>query len=257
VTPNQSIRAFRPLSAMVVCLLAVGPVGAQQGVTAYTVDAKSSLAWWQVNPHLKHLWATTCPLDPSWLPGEGRSPGQGVSERMLDLPPDDTIHIPLLARAQARPVCTEAVHGQLMAPDTQTWKGAQGRIVVDAAALVTGEKERDAFERNRVLETDRYPEIVFTIDRVVGLRHIGGDSVTAIAVGSLQLHGTTTPLTVPIVAWREPGVLRVRGRWFMTADELWSDYGMSKQAMALGVGMGIWKQLWMGIDLVMRAGPGS
>jgi hypothetical protein len=255
--PNQSIRAFGPLSAMALCLLAVGSAGAQRGVTAYTVDTKSSLAWWQVNPNLKHLWATTCPLDPSWLPGEGRSPGQGVSERMLDFPPDDTTHIPLLERTRPRPVCTEAVHGQFMAPDTGTWKGAQGRIVVDAAALVTGEKERDAFERNSVLETGKYPEIVFTIDRVVGVRRTAGDSVTAIAVGSLLLHGTTTPLTVPIVAWHEAGVLRVRGRWFMTADELWSNYGISKQAMALGVGMGIWKQLWMGIDLVMRAGPAS
>jgi len=41
----------------------------------------------------------------------------------------------------------------------------------------------------------------------------------------------------------------------MTANELWSKYGISKQAMALGVGMGIWKQLWMGFDLVLRPEP--
>jgi hypothetical protein len=253
---NQPIRASGPLFATALWLVAA-TAGAQSRVTAYTVDAKSSLAWWQVNPHLNHLWATTCPLDPSWLPGEGRSPGLGVSERMLQFPPDDTTHIPLLARSRARPVCTEAVHGQLMTQDTGTWKGVQGRIVVDAAALVTGEKGRDAFARKSVLEVDKYPQIVFTIDRLVGVRHTGGDSVAAIAVGSLVLHGTTTPLTVPVIAWSEDGVLRVRGRWFMTADELWSKYGISKQAMALGVGMGIWKQLWMGIDLVLRPRHGS
>jgi hypothetical protein len=172
---------------------------------------------------------------------------------VLSLPPDDTTRIPLLQRVRVRPVCTEAVHGQMMAPDTVTWKDVQGKIAVDAAALVSGEKSRDAFARDQVLETDKYPQIVFTIDRLVGVkRSAQGDSVSAIAVGELALHGTNTPRMVPIVAWHEDGALRVRGRWYFTADELWENYGISKQAIALGVGMGIWKQLWMGVDLVLR-----
>src|SRR5581483_5187394 len=155
---------------------------AQGHVAAYTVDAKSSLAWWQVNPNMKHLWATTCPLDPSWLPGEGRSPGLGIDQHMLDFPPEDTVHIPLLERVRVRPVCAEAVHGQLMTPDTATWKGVQGQIVVDAGALVTGENARDQFARKEVLETDKYPKIVFDIDRVVALKP-AGDSITGLAVG--------------------------------------------------------------------------
>ncbi len=223
-------------------------------VRHYTVDPQTSLVWWQVNPHMKHLWATTCPLDPSWLPGEGRSSGMGVDEHMFDFPPEDTVHIPLLQRIRVRPVCSEAVHGELMTPDTATWAETQGRIVVDAAALVSGEKQRDEFTRSSVLETDKYPQIVFNIDEIMDVKH-AGDTTAALAVGELMLHGKSTPIAVHLLSWHENGMLRVRGRWYMTANELWSKYGISKQAMALGVGMGIWKQLWMGFDLVLRPEP--
>lgn len=173
---------------------------------------------------------------------------------MFDFPPEDTVHIPLLQRIRVRPVCTEAVHGQIMSPDTTTWGDTQGRVVVDAAALVSGEKQRDEFTRTSVLETEKYPQIVFNIDEVMDVTH-AGDSTRALAVGELMLHGKSTPIAVHLLAWHEDGMLRVRGRWFMTANELWSKYGISKQAMALGVGMGVWKQLWMGFDLALRPEP--
>ena len=233
---------------------AQGTSGASADVHSYAIDSTASLAWWQVNPHMKHLWATTCPLDPSWLPGEGRSSGMGVDEHMFDFPPEDTTHIPLLQRVRVRPVCTEAVHGHLMTPDTATWIDTQGRIVVEAAALVSGEKQRDEFARKSVLETDKYPQIVFNIEGIMDAKRTG-DTTTALAVGELMLHGKSTPIAVHVLSWHENGTLRVRGRWYMTPNELWSKYGISKQAMALGVGMGIWKQLWMGVDLVLRPEP--
>src|SRR5882757_8516136 len=56
-----------------------------QAETRWTVDPKASLAWWQVSPHLNHLWATTCPGEPSWRPGEGRSSGWNINP-YLELP---------------------------------------------------------------------------------------------------------------------------------------------------------------------------
>jgi len=53
------------LSALL--LLAAAPLAAQ---TRWVIDRKTSLAWWQMDPHYEHLWATTCPADPSWQPGE-------------------------------------------------------------------------------------------------------------------------------------------------------------------------------------------
>jgi hypothetical protein len=225
------------------------------------IDPKSSISWWQVNPHLNHLWATTCPEEPSWLPGEGRSAGTGWSVDATDikLPPGnsdaDTIHIPLFPRYKVRPICTEAVHGELVAPDTVSWKGAHGKVEISSAALITGEKLRDGFARGVVLEADKYPKIIYTIDSVLDVRRGGRDTIHALAVGSLFLHGTTKPLNISVVVWHDAGALRVRGRWFMTGNDLWSKYGISKSALGLGVGMAIWKQLWMGVDLVMRPEP--
>src|SRR5882672_8525183 len=53
------------------CLLLTGPAAAHAQMR-WVVDSRSSLAWWQVSPNLNHLWATTCPGDSSWRPGEGR-----------------------------------------------------------------------------------------------------------------------------------------------------------------------------------------
>src|SRR5439155_228696 len=78
-------------------------------------------------------------------------------------------------------VCTEAVHGELVAPDTVTWKGAHGKVAVDAAALTTGNDWRDRFARTAVLQATTYPQIVLTIDSVVNVRHVSGDTVHAVA----------------------------------------------------------------------------
>src|ERR1700731_1119394 len=107
-----------PAAAVVGLLTAVASVPAQ---TAWTVDPKSSLAWWQINPHLGHLWATTCPQEPSWKPGAGRSAGFTVNPALID-PREgamsDTVHVPIYPRHRARPVCTEAVAGRIVLPDT-------------------------------------------------------------------------------------------------------------------------------------------
>ncbi|HUL50866.1 MAG TPA: YceI family protein [Gemmatimonadales bacterium] len=255
--PGKIVRSTSVIAAAVVCAFAPR---ARSGGTRLTVDSKASLAWWQINPHLNQLWATTCPSDPGWLPGEGRSSGTGwnVDATAIKLPPkdalSDTSDIPLFPRKRVRAVCEEAVHGELVAPDTVTWKGVHGKIVVDAADLITGEKFRDNFAREHVLETDRYPQMTFVIDSLQDLRK-SGDSLRAMASGSVTIHGTTVPLSVPVLAWPDAGGLRVRGRWHMTADELWTRYGISKIALGLGVGMGIWRQLWMGVDVVLHAEP--
>ena len=262
--PFRVARALGLPLAAGMSLVVAGTAGAQRADVTYNIDPKSSLAWWQVNPHLNHLWATTCPEEPSWLPGEGRSAGTGWSVDATDikLPPEfseqDTIHIPLFPRYRVRELCTEAVHGELVSSDTVGWKNTHGKVAVDAAALITGEKLRDGFARGTVLEADKYQQIIFTIDSIVGVEHTArGDSIHAVAVGHLFLHGVTVPQDIHVVVWHDAGGLRVRGRWFMTGEDLWSRYGISKMALGLGVGMGIWKQLWMGVDVVMRTTPAA
>lgn len=256
----------RPLATLVPRALALASLGllifhaGARAQTRWTVDPRGSLAWWQVNPHLNHLWATTCPQDPTWRPGEGRSGGWLISE---DLKPPkegyaastiDSSRIPLYPRPRARQLCSEAVKGHVVLPDTLNWEGVRGEIVVLAQDLVSGDKRRDAYARLKVLETHNHPEIRFAIDSVVNVSR-SGDTLRGTAVGRFMLHGAEQPLTAGVQTWPVAGGHRVLGRFHVPAKDLVPVYGLSSFALGLGVGVHIWKELWVGVDLLMRGEP--
>jgi polyisoprenoid-binding protein YceI len=66
---------------------------------------------------------------------------------------------------------------------------AAGAIVIDAASENSGEELRDAIMKNAILETGRYPEIVFIPQRVEGVRASGGAFYGRI-IGLMQMHGS-------------------------------------------------------------------
>lgn len=243
-------------SRAVVLLAGFVAVGAgARAQTRWTVDPRASLAWWQVNPHLNHLWATTCPEEPSWRPGEGRSAGWYLGR--LRAPKQgfaavsDTTIVPLYPRSKASPVCTEAVAGEVVVADTVQWRGVRGEVVVSADALITGEERRDAFAHGAILQTDRYPEIRFTIDSVVNVTR-EADTLRATAVGVLRLRQLPTPMTGAVRAWPEAGGLRVLAKFRVPAPSLTQEFGLSRLALGLGVTTRIWYDFFMGVDLVLR-----
>jgi hypothetical protein len=122
-------------------------------------------------------------------------------------------------------------------------------IVVAARALVTGANQRDRFARDQVLETELYPDIRFTIDSLTAVQP--GDTLTAVAIGLFELHGVKQPWSVPIKVWKEPLGRRVTGQWLFPAEDLESVYKMSKFPLSLGVGMHIWKWVYMGFDMIL------
>jgi hypothetical protein len=255
--PTQ-LRRLVPAASL--CLVAAWSGSPQPLGVKFTIDPKSSLAWWQVVPHLGHLWASTCPQDPSWLPGEGRTWGPGgydVAQATQFTEDSSKVPIPLFPRYRIRSVCAEAVHGEIVTPDSVTWKGAHGKVVVDAAALTQVSVLRDAFAHHVVLDVDEHPKIVLTIDSVVNVMPSGPsrDTLHAVAVGTLSLHGVDAPLRVPVVAWHDGGGLRVQGRWYLHPTDLTDKYQVPKVVLSLGVGTRIWKELWVGTDLVMRPEP--
>lgn len=226
-----------------------------QTATRMTVEGKTSLAWWQMDPHYEHLWATTCPGDPSWQPGEGRDPGQytdyGTRPVMVSAGLNDT-RVPLFPRYRVRPVCRQAVHGEITIADTTTLRGTQGVISVIADSLFTGLEMRDTYARRAVFETTRYPEVTFTIDSLVDVRRGGNDTIRATAVGTLAIHGGTKAVRAPVVAWRDPAGLRVRAQFAVPARTLTDEFMMSKWALSMGVVMKRWKALNMGVDVILR-----
>jgi hypothetical protein len=247
---------MRPTAVLAAAaLIVVVPPTATSGQQAarWVVEQRGSLVWWQIDPHLGHLWATTCPDDPSWQPGEGHSPNYYTnwSERRriaLNDTPDD--RIPLFPRRTVRFLCRQAVRGVLTASGLESWEGAGGTISVAVDSLVTGLDLRDRFARTKVFDTARYPDMRFTIEEITHVQP--GDTVRATVRGRFELHGVTTPLDVPVKAWLEGDLLRVVGSFAIPARDLTKVYGMSEFALGMGVKMRVWRMIHAGMDLVLR-----
>jgi polyisoprenoid-binding protein YceI len=72
----------------------------------------------------------------------------------------------------------------------------QGAVVVDATSGNSGSAGRDSRMNSKILESSRYPEIVFRPDRVEG--KIAAEGASAVRVhGVFSIHGADHELTVP------------------------------------------------------------
>lgn len=74
------------------------------------------------------------------------------------------------------------------------------RIVVKAATMATGNASRDRTMREKVLETDRFPEIVFEARQVTADLSLfkPGEHLTVEVVGELTVHGKSLSIQLPI-----------------------------------------------------------
>jgi polyisoprenoid-binding protein YceI len=73
---------------------------------------------------------------------------------------------------------------------------ASGQIVVDVQSGDTGDSGRDRQMHETVLESNRFPEAVFTLDGVKGRVLSNGESQITLH-GSLRLHGGEHEMTIP------------------------------------------------------------
>lgn len=72
---------------------------------------------------------------------------------------------------------------------------ASGALVVDATSGDSGSKGRDKKMHKEILESAKYPEIRFTVQKIVGTLPANGTSQVQLA-GIMNLHGTDHPMTV-------------------------------------------------------------
>lgn len=91
--------------------------------------------------------------------------------------------------------------------DTETGE-ASGEITVDATRTETGNEGRDEKMLAEVLETGRYPSIVFRARRVEGVLADPGRSELRIA-GVMSVHGADHPMTLTATVESDAG--RVHG----------------------------------------------
>jgi polyisoprenoid-binding protein YceI len=81
---------------------------------------------------------------------------------------------------------------------------ASGSIVVDATSGDSGSGVRDRRMNKNILESDRYPEIVFTPESVTGT--ISAEGTTQIQVhGVFRIHGADHQMTLPFQVQTETG----------------------------------------------------
>jgi polyisoprenoid-binding protein YceI len=78
--------------------------------------------------------------------------------------------------------------------DVATGKAA-GEIVVDATSGASGNDGRDRRMHTEILESARYPEAIFTPDRVSGQLAAQGESQLD-AHGTFQIHGSSHEMTL-------------------------------------------------------------
>lgn len=253
-------RDWRCAGAGVVLCLLTPALAHAQAERHLIVDARSSVAWWQVDPHMNHLWATTCPQEPSWQPGDGRSSGWGG----IAAPSDgyagisDTINVPRYPRRTVRPLCMDAVQGRIVARDPIGGRGAWGEVVIKADSLFMGEERRWKWARDVGLQTRLYPEIRLRLDSLVNVRR-QGDTLRGTAVGVLFLHGHDKTVTAAVKVYpdSEAGATRVLARVRAPAREFVSHFWPGCLAQpsclfALGVRMNLWKHMFFGVDMVLR-----
>ena len=76
---------------------------------------------------------------------------------------------------------------------------ASGRIVMSATSASTGNARRDRKMHQKILESERYPNIVFDVERVSGDLNLSGRSQLK-RHGTLDFHGTRRQVALPAVA---------------------------------------------------------
>jgi len=87
--------------------------------------------------------------------------------------------------------------------DVATGK-ASGELVVDAASGDSGSGARDRNMHQNILESARYPEIVFRPDRVEGKVTLQGTSHVGLH-GTFSIHGAAHEITLPAVVENDDG----------------------------------------------------
>lgn len=87
---------------------------------------------------------------------------------------------------------TSQIRGEIKVDPENIIKEISARFEVDLASIKTGIEPRDQHMREQYLETDKYPKIIFTLDRILKASEkklFDQKSVDVVAEGSFDLHG--------------------------------------------------------------------
>ena len=106
---------------------------------------------------------------------------------------------------------TMAISGGTLRFDPETG-AASGEITVDARSAETGNGKRDKTMHADVLESQRFPTIVFRAERVEG-RFVDPGHSDVRVIGVMRLHGADHPMTLPAAVDSADGHVRATLRF--------------------------------------------
>ncbi|HEY6065930.1 MAG TPA: YceI family protein [Thermoanaerobaculia bacterium] len=100
----------------------------------------------------------------------------------------------------------------------------RGRIVVPAAGMRTENRRRDRRMR-AILETSKYPDIVFELRQFTGdlTQFRTGETFPVQVAGDLTVHGRTAPVQLPVDVYLFADHVEVAG----TFPLYWKEYGLA------------------------------
>jgi len=116
-------------------------------------------------------------------------------------------------------------HGSIQAtPLSGGGWDVRAKIVVPADSMRTGNRLRDRTLREKVLETARYPEIVFELRQFTGdiSRFRPGQTFPVQVVGDLTVHGKTEKVQLPVDVSVFPSAVILTGSFPVH----WKAYGL-------------------------------
>lgn len=126
---------------------------------------------------------------------------------------------------------------------------ASGRFVLDATSAQTGISRRDRKMHEKILESPRYPDIAFEVQRVSGqLKSVGRSEFEL--HGLLEMHGTKRPMDMTVVATSDG--TRVNGTGMMIVPYL--QWGLKDPSFFI---LRVEKEVRVTIHAVGRLTPGG
>jgi polyisoprenoid-binding protein YceI len=134
-----------------------------------------------------------------------------AEERVLTLDPARTaVRITLAATLHTVEGSARLLAGEIRFPPEGG--AARGTVRVDARSFATGIARRDRTMHAEVLESERFPEIVFRPDRL-SVTRVDGSRGDVGLEGEIDIHGTTRRLVIPASVEVDGRAVRLRARF--------------------------------------------
>lgn len=111
-----------------------------------------------------------------------------------------------------------------------------GSVTVPVVKLKTGLGLRDEHARSETaLNADKFPNAVFTLDKLTGGKLIEGQTLSTTATGKLTIKGKTLAVTAPVKATLQAGKVNVSTQFKINPHDYEVNYPGSSDSATLNV----------------------